>query len=182
MNEFSISIFFFISSMTNNYFNEYISIWFFDVKWCSDFLIIGNYPTSPYSLHFYKITFKNTVVNAASKMSCPSGSWSTFYSESLMSSDKSKIYSCFTFGPGFLNLFFITFNSTDLSVIGSIYKASISWTMIYGSALVGNYIIISAIFSNNNMLVFDISTSSFSVYKFAVSNMYVAAVEPNTNK
>ena len=92
-----------------------------------------------FSLHFYKTTFGKTSVDVATQIACPGGMRTAFYSESLVSNDGSKIYSFFIYGST-QYLFFVTFNSTDLSIIESRYKSSIAWSMSYGSSLNGNYL------------------------------------------
>ena len=49
--------------------------------------------TPPYNLIFVKFTFANTSADWAKQLSWSSGSWYINYSESLLSTDKSKIYS-----------------------------------------------------------------------------------------
>ena len=50
-------------------------------------------------LHMYKITFSNTAVDWANRITCSSATWSISYSESLMSTDGTTIFSSFAYGP-----------------------------------------------------------------------------------
>ena len=96
--------------------------------------LIGNEPSSAYTLHYYKITFGDVSVDWANKISWTGGSWSASNSESLLSSDNSLIYTFATFGST-QYLYFITFSTSTGNVVGSRYKSSSTWTGAWEAVL-----------------------------------------------
>ena len=106
------------------------------------FFFFGVDSSSPYSLHLWTANFGGTSVNWANIMSCPSGTWDIYDAESLINSNKSKIYSFFTFGSTYY-LYFASFSTSNGNVIDSRYKSSINWNGVIGSALQTNYIIVT---------------------------------------
>ena len=69
-----------------------------------------------HDLHMYKITFSSTSPDWANQLVCNSGNnWSSYYSESLLSQDKSTIYSFFVFGLS-RYLYFVAMSVSDGSV------------------------------------------------------------------
>ena len=108
----------------------------------SSFFMLG-YGVSPFPLHFYRITFGSTSPDWADKMLCSSGSWTLSYSESQLSSDKSKIYTFISYGsPSYL--YFITLSTSDGSILSSRYKSSINIPYTWNSAVSGDYIMVVA--------------------------------------
>ena len=88
----------------------------------------------------FKITFSSTSVDWADQIVCTSGTWSADASESLLSSDKSKIYSFFIFGPS-KYLYFVGLSVSDGKVTTTRYKSNISIENVKGSALNGDYVV-----------------------------------------
>ena len=106
----------------------------------SQFFVLGVAPASPNNLQMYKITFSSTSVNWANQIACPSGTWYAYYSESVLSSDGSTIYSFFTFGVT-KYLYFCGLSASDGSVATTRYKSSANIGNVYGSALSGDYVV-----------------------------------------
>ena len=106
----------------------------------SKFFVLGADPASPYNLHIYKVTFSSTSVDWANQLACSSGTWASYFSESVLSSDGSKVYSFFIFGVT-KYLYFAGFSVSDGSVATTRFKSSISVPDLYGSALNGDYVI-----------------------------------------
>ena len=124
--------------------------------------IIGSEISSPYSNYFLKFTFGNTTTDWTNKMSWVLGTWDTFISESILSSDSTSIYTFFTFGQSTsYYTYYAKFNFTNGAVIGTRYKSSISWS-VGKSASTGNYIFLLAYCSNNwYFMIFDTLTTTF---------------------
>ena len=106
----------------------------------TQFFVLGSDMASPYNLHMYKITFLSTSVDWAKQIACSSGTWGAYYSESVLSSDGSTIYSFFTFGVT-KYLYFAGLSVSDGSVATTRFKSSIAVPDLYGSALNGDYVI-----------------------------------------
>ena len=106
----------------------------------NQFFLLSRDKLSPYNLLLYKITFSTPSVDWANKMLCASGTWTTYLSESLLSSDSSTIYSFFIYGST-QYAYFASFLVSDGTVTGTRYKSSISWGYVFGSALSGGYVI-----------------------------------------
>ena len=112
-------------------------------------------------------------------MSCTSGSWSAYLSESLLSSDGTKIFSFFTYGNTYY-MYFATLNKADGAVIGSIYKSSTPITGIYGSARKGDLIVLTVYYSCIYYLaMFNTTSSVFTIKQFLGAGLFGAAVQPN---
>ena len=112
-------------------------------------------------------------------MSCTFSPWSAGYSESLLSSDGSKIFSFFTYGYPDYYMYFAAFNKADGAVIGSRYKSSTPITGIYGSAQKGDLIALTVYVSSTYYLAMLNTTSSVFVTKqFSGSGLFGAAVQP----
>ena len=119
----------------------------------SQFFVLGVALASPYNLQMFKITFSLTSVNWASQIICSFGTWSAFYSESVLSSDKSTIYSFFTFETASATryLYFAGLSVSDGSVLTTRYKSSAVVSSVYGSVINGDYIV-NLEFNNTNKL------------------------------
>ena len=108
----------------------------------SQFFVLGTATVTPNNLNMFKITFSLTAVNWANQITC-SGTWYAFLSESLLSSDKSTIYSFFLFGLSAdpYNLYFAGLSVTDGSVTTTRYKLSGTVSNLWGSAMNGDYVV-----------------------------------------
>ena len=119
-----------------------------------------------HDLHMYKITFSSTSPDWANQLVCNSGNnWSSYYSESLLSQDKSTIYSFFVFGLS-RYLYFVAMSVSDGSVSTNRYKSNnndISY--VYGSALYEDYIIATTN-TPNYLVIHNIYSNSFIIKSF----------------
>ena len=104
-------------------------------------------------------------------MFCPSISYCYSYSsESVLSSDKSSIYSLFPFGTGMYSsvyLYFVCFNSLDGNILSSRYKSSIQ-SNIYVKSIVlyGDYVISIVNDDSHSLVIYSITTFIFTIKKF----------------
>ena len=132
-------------------------------------------------LHIFKITFSSNVYNFANKIICTSNC-ALSNTESILSSDSSKIYSLFNLeNPSYQ--YFITQNETDGSVIGSWYRSSISWIDVNGSAKNSNMLLFSIVcLPNNYLLMFNTSSLVFTIKKLNSISLYGIAFESTTGK
>ena len=117
----------------------------------SQFFVLGADSAAPYNLHMYKITFLSTSVDWANQIACSSGTWLVDLSESVLSSDGSKIYSFFIFGST-KYLYFAGLSVSDGSVATTRYKSSVSLSNERGLALNGDYIVNLKLKMQNNWI------------------------------
>ena len=94
------------------------------------------------------------------------GSWTISWAESLLNSDSSLIYSFSVFGNP-LKIYFTTFLLSNGSVIGNRYKSGITWYSISGSVLSGNYIVTAVNLNPYSLLIYNVLTTQFTLYKFS---------------
>ena len=130
-------------------------------------------------LLFIKVTFDNSITNWNSRTVCASGPWLLHSSQSLANSDKSKIYSLFTYGPsGSLYLYFVTFDATSGNILGSRYISSGTWTDMLGSAINGNYIAATPYWlSYSHLLLIDTVSFSFTIRKYTGTKLFGVGIE-----
>ena len=100
----------------------------------SQFFVLGVGPSAPFNLHMYKLTFSKTSVDWADKLVCASGTWTSSFSESILSADGLTIYSFINFGSS-LHLYFVSLSVSTGSVDGTRYKSSVTANYVWGSAL-----------------------------------------------
>ena len=143
------------------------------------FFVLGAAPFSPKHLNMYKITFSLTSVSWANQIVC-TGTWSSAESESRLSSDGSKIYSFFLFGST-KYLYFVGLSVADGSVATTRYKSSASVYRVYGSALNGDYAIATT-FLPNSVVIYSISSSTFTIKAFFGTYILGWGVETSSNK
>ena len=133
--------------------------------------------------HLYSILiikFSTNNYSWANTISC-STNWNYYLSESIESSDNSKIYSLFflELSP---NAYFITLNSTNGSAIGLRYKSSISWNSTNGSTRNGDNLLFSVEWSQTyNLFIYNTNSSTFSINKWNAIP-YKMVIEPETNR
>ena len=106
----------------------------------TQFFVVGTGPSAPYDLHMYKLTFSNTSVNWADKIACASGTWTSSFSESILSADGLIIYTFINFGLS-QYLYFVSLSVSTGSVDGTRYKSNTIIGYVWGSALNGDYLI-----------------------------------------
>ena len=98
-------------------------------------------------------------------MLCQSGAWYVDYSDSLLSSDKTKIYSFAAFGSSPTYLYFTTFNQTNGNVLGSRYKSSDQWS-VSGATIKDDSIIIATYCTINSyaeIILYNTVNSAFTI-------------------
>ena len=111
-------------------------------------------------------------------MHSSTGSWYPYLSESLLSTDGSKIFSFFTYGNT-KYMYFTTFNKADGAVIGSRYKSSTPFDGIYGSAQKGDLIVLTVYVSSTYYITMLNTTSSvFSTKQFSGAGLFGVGVQP----
>ena len=120
----------------------------------SQFVILGNGFT-PFDLHLYKITVGNTAVDWATKMAWASGTWSASISDFLFNNDNTQIYSFYTFGLTQL-LYFVTFNATDGTAIGSRFSSNVSWSIVWSSKHIGDYLVVTPRWTKELLLMYNL--------------------------
>ena len=146
----------------------------------SQFFVVGVTPASPYNLLMYKFTFSLTSVNWANRILCASGTWTASYSESMLSSDGSTIYLLFTFGAT-RYFYFAGMSLSSGSVTTTRYKSSVSVNYIWRSALSGDYIV-AATFSPIALILYSISSSTFTTKSFSGNNLNGVGVDPSNGR
>ena len=149
----------------------------------NQYFLSGADPNSPYDLHFYKLTYGNTAVDWANKLSCPSGTWTSARSESIINfnsnqSATSLIYHFFIYGNT-QYMYFATFNLSNGAVTGNQYISSISWAYVYGSTKTGDFIVVTFYWqSHPYLLLYNTITSQFIVKLFSGGFLFEADIEP----
>ena len=107
--------------------------------------------------------------------------WYLQYSESLISNDKSYIYSLSIYtNPAYL-LYFNIFATSDGDVIGSRYVSSSYWTDVIGSTQTGSKIVSILTWSFYTLMIFDTSKNTFS-FRGLNTLFYSIETEPLTGK
>ena len=139
--------------------------------------MLGYDPLSPYQLHLYKLSLPNAAPDWALKLSCPSGTWTASYSESLIVSN--TIYSFFTYGSTTF-LYLAAISVTDGSVIAR-YKSSSSCDAVNGSGVNGDYIVVS-LQTPNCLLIFNMLSYAISIKSFSGAFLYSIDVETSTGR
>ena len=147
----------------------------------NNYFMIGYDPLSPYSLHFYRHTFGNSSPDWSLKMLWPSGTWSTFVSESLLIS--SSIYTFFPYGSSFY--IYMAVISLSNGSVSSRYKSSIYCTnpYIWGSGVSEDYIVASIECSSwFYLLIFNKATNEFNIKIPYNTAIYKIELETATNR
>ena len=134
---------------------------------------------------FIKLTFANTSADWANKMSCP-GSCDIRYSWSLLSTDKSKIYTLFSYyqSSGF-KIYFSWFQISNGAIVGNMYQTTTSWSgsyNVYGSVLNGDNIVATLQCSSFYLVIYNIPSDSFTFKSFSGSYLYDVATESGSNR
>ena len=128
------------------------------------------------SLHFYKLTFSNTLADWSNKIIwvdyCP-----TSASESLLNNDNSKIYSFPNYQIIQSYAYFITFSISNGSVLGSRYRSNISCSGIYGSVLSDSYVVVTALCQNAYLILFNTISSAFTIRMFSGTKLYSVGLD-----
>ena len=133
----------------------------------SSMFMLGIHPSSPYQLHLYKHTFGGTSPDWSLKLSWPSGTWTTFDSESFLIS--SSIYTLFPYGSP-LYVYMAVISVSD-GTVSNRYKSSISCAHVWGSGVNGDYIVVSFQWPSFYLLMFNRATNLFDVKLFSGSGL-----------
>ena len=132
----------------------------------SSMFMLGRDPSSPYQLHLYKHTFGGTSPDWSLKLSWPSGTWNTEWSESLLIS--SSIYTFFPYGSTTKYVYMAVISVSD-GTVSNRYKSSIScsYVWVWGLEVNGDYIVASVSWSSDYLLMFNRSTNLFDIKSFS---------------
>ena len=132
--------------------------------------------SSASNVHFYKITFGDNNVSWANKIIWYTDSCDLSYSKSVTSENKSKIYSFFSFGTK-AYLHFITFNTTDGTVVGSSFISSIVWDYSLGVIVIDSFIVAISLWNSiYNAILINLNTYSFVIRGFTGEAVFWGAV------
>ena len=143
-------------------------------------LAVGSISSS--DLYFNKLSYASTAADWTSRLSWPTSLWTLGLSETLLSSDKTKLYIFPAYGnPRYL--YFMSIRLTDGGKVDTWYKSNLSVDKVFGSAQYGNYIVIAAEWSPNNCLMLvDLSKSTFNLKGFTGGNLKQVVVDPSTGR
>ena len=125
--------------------------------------MLGVDPSTPYQLHIYKHTFGSTSPDWSLKLTWPSGTWTTVFSESLLIS--SSIYAFFSYGSS--QYAYLTVISHSDGTVGNRYKSSISCTNLCGAGVNADYIVASVRWTSYYLLMFNKATNLFDIRSFS---------------
>ena len=133
----------------------------------NQFFFIG-VDSSVKNSHFFKISYSQQTTDWVKMMECSPSNWyGADFSESLLSSDSSKIYVFASLGEITQSYaYFMTFNSSDGSLIGSRYKSSINWYYTMSSTIYGDLIIAIELCRGFNIIMYNTTTSAFKIMTF----------------
>ena len=142
-------------------------------------------PASPFHLQMYKVTYGNTAVDWAQKITWKTSSWKGDWGETLMSSDSSKMYTIFLFGDtSTMYTHFVSLNSSNGNTIGTRYISNGGWAFIDGATLISNSLIITMRCpTDSEMIVVDLNSNSFTYRKFSTGDFILGLVkDPNYSR
>ena len=147
-----------------------------------DIFMPGYGTGTPVTLNFYKFTYGSTSVIWENKIVTTNGQLTS--ASSVYSSDGSKIYTLFdAYNSGIVNLYFMTFLSSDGSVSGSRYKSNLAVNFMYGCSLNGNYLVaLPFVSSTAYLVIINISTFSFISQEFSGSALNDIAFESHSGR
>ena len=139
---------------------------------------------SPCYLMLIKLTFANTSADWVKKMSC-SGDCTIYYSWSLLSTDKSKIYTLYSYRQSYIwNIYFSSFQKLDGTIIGNRYQSAF-WSSsydVYGSVLNGDNIVATLYCDSPYLVIYNIPSDSFVFKSFSGNYLYDVAIENGSNR
>ena len=146
------------------------------------FFIISYDESVPYSLHLYKATFLASNSDWILKIACPSLSCTGSSSESLLSSDSSKIYTFFIYGGSTHYLYHAALAVADGAMVSSRYRSDVECVGVIGSAMRGNNIIATVKWSTSGLMMFDLITGIFNFKTITGTTLYGWGVEQSTGR
>ena len=144
----------------------------------NQFFFIGVDSSSKKS-HFFKISYSQQTTDWVKMMACSPSDWyGADFSESILSLDSSKIYVFASLGEISQSYaYFMTFNSSDGSLVGSRYKSSINWYYTESSTIYGDLIIAIELWSGFNIIMYNTTNSAFKIMTFPYYSLFGLWVE-----
>ena len=101
--------------------------------------------------------------------------------ESVISSDKSSIYSLFTYGNYIATyLYFVCFNSLDGSILSSRYKSPTPINYVDSLYLYGDYVI--SIAGYFYLVIYSITTFAFTIKRFNYDYLYSVLLDSGSGR
>ena len=137
---------------------------------------------SPQNAVFIKFTFQNTSADWAKKMGCSSSGWNIVNSESVMSSDKLKIFSFLTYSDSLWNVYFTTFKTSDGSILGTTYKTTVSWSSVSGSVVNGDNVIAILYCNKYCLTIYNIPSDLFTFKSFSSGSLNGLGLESGSGR
>ena len=139
---------------------------------------------SPHNPMLIKLTFANTSADWAKQMSCSSTSCSIWFSCSLLSTDKSKIYTLFPYNQSSnYNIYISSFETSDGTIVGNRYQST-AWSssyIVYGSVLSGDNIVATLYWTAYYLAIYNIPSDSFTFKSFS-GNLYDVATKSGSSR
>ena len=116
-------------------------------------------------MQYYKVTYGSGGVDWAKKMNWGTGSWTAANSQSLLSADKSTIFSFAVYNTNSLYFFYFTsFDYTNGAVIGTRYKSGIFWENVFGIVELEEYLVVTALWgSSQEFILYNTLTYQFTM-------------------
>ena len=151
----------------------------------TEFLWISYTSGSILDALFVKFTFARASADWTNKMVFSSNNANFDHSESLLSADKSKIYSLlsYLYSPPSNYIYLTIFKTSDGTIIGNRYRSNSGWFGVYGFILSGDYIIASLYSLGQYYLMFyNIPLDSFTYRSFTGSSLYDLAIEAGSGR
>ena len=80
-------------------------------------------------------------------------------------------------------IYFITFNAASGALVGNRCKSSVSMSSVFGSVLMGNYIITTPFQGTPNyFMLFNTVTQAFTIKKFLAFRFEPLVIEPSSGR
>ena len=127
---------------------------------------------------FVKFTFASTSADWTNKMVSLLNSGGLDHSESLLSTDKLKIYSLLSYSSSSSNIYLTIFKTSDGTILGNRYQSNSGWYSVYGFILSGDNLITSLVCSSKYyLMIYSIPLDSFTYRLFSGTGLYDLAME-----
>ena len=115
-----------------------------------------------YTIYFFQITFGSITSDWANSMLWTLATWYTSVSESIISADRTVIYTLFSYGmTNAYYIYFTTFSITSGSVVGTRFKSNINWYVCRSTYTGTQVVAIVYCTSVSYIMVFDTSSNTF---------------------
>ena len=145
------------------------------------FFLLGVDPNNPSPMYMVKTTFGSLSADWTNIMPWSSGVCSAEVSDSLLNSDGSLIYSIFPYGST-KYIYFTILNSTDGSLIGSVYKSNNSCTSVYGIVQSGYYLAVTWEWTDYFLILLNTISMIFTWKAFNLNDFNQGIVDPGTRR